>query len=45
MRKPPPKLLERVREELGRDRWLFLDGRTAALDAIEAAAERKKPAR
>jgi thioredoxin-like negative regulator of GroEL len=37
MRKPPPRLLERVRAELGRDRWLFLDGRTAALDELGAA--------
>ncbi len=37
MRKPSPQLLARAREELGRDRWLFLDGRTAALDELGAA--------
>lgn len=37
MRKPSPQLLASVRDELGRDRWLFLDGRTAALDELGAA--------
>lgn len=37
MRKPPTALLARVRDELGSDRWLFLDGRTAALDELGAA--------
>jgi len=37
MRKPSPELLGRVRDELGRDRWLFLEGRTAALDELGAA--------
>lgn len=37
MRKPSPQLLARVRDELGRDRWLFLAGRTEALDELGAA--------
>jgi thioredoxin-like negative regulator of GroEL len=34
MRKPPPALLARVRAELGHDRWLFVENRTAALDEL-----------
>ncbi|MGC4075194.1 MAG: hypothetical protein QM760_22370 [Nibricoccus sp.] len=45
MRKPSPQLLARVRDELGRDRWLFLNGRTAALDALGGALAGKDPAR
>jgi hypothetical protein len=36
MRKPSPALLARVRAELGRDRWLFVEDRTAALDELGA---------
>jgi hypothetical protein len=37
MRKPSPELLASIRRELGRDRWLFLEGRTAALAALSVA--------
>jgi thioredoxin-like negative regulator of GroEL len=42
MRKPSPALLARVRAELGRDRWLFAEGRTAALDELGAALDAKR---
>jgi len=45
MRKPSPQLLARVRSELGRDRWLFLEGRTAALDELGEALALKETAR
>ncbi len=41
MRKPSPALLARVRAELGRDRWLFVEGRTAALDELGAVLAAK----
>jgi thioredoxin-like negative regulator of GroEL len=34
MRKPPLDVLKKVRAELGRDRWLFVENRTAALDEL-----------
>jgi thioredoxin-like negative regulator of GroEL len=37
MRKPSPQLLAQVQAELGRDRWLFVENRTAALDELGAA--------
>jgi Thioredoxin domain-containing protein len=37
MRRPSPELLARARRELGRDRWLFVEGRTPALRALEKA--------
>ena len=45
MRRPSPELLRRVRDELGRERWLLLEGRTEALEAIGAALAREKPGR
>ncbi len=37
MRRPSPELLARAQRELARDRWLFVEGRTSALQALRDA--------